>query len=84
MLESLMGINLENGALRIAPCLPESWGCCTVHYRYFSAVYHIRITQKYAGGKNFSITLDGTALNDSLVPLIDDQREHEVAVIIHQ
>ena len=84
MLESLMGINIENGALRIAPCLPESWGCCTVHYRYCSAVYHIEITQKYSGGKNLSITLDGTAQNDSLVPLADDNKEHEVAVIIQQ
>ena len=82
MLESLLGINLEDGALRIAPCLPEDWDCCTVHYRYFSAVYHIRITQEHAGGKTIFIALDGTARNDLLVPLTDDQQEHEVIVVI--
>ena len=84
MLESLLGINIENGALRIVPCLPADWDCCTVHYRHLSAVYHIKITQEYAGGKNFSITFDGTAQNDLLVPLVDDQREHEVSVVVQQ
>ena len=84
MLESLLGINLENGALRIAPCLPENWDCCTVHYRYRSAVYHIKITQEYAGGKNFSITLDGTVQKDLLIPLVDDQLGHEVSVVVQQ
>ena len=82
MLESLLGITVENGMLRIAPCLPDKWDCCAVHYRYFSAVYHIRITQEYAGGKNFFIILDGEERTDLLVPLVDDQCEHEVTVIV--
>ena len=82
MLESLLGINIENGALRIAPCLPDSWDCCAVHYRHLGAVYHIKITQECVGGKDIFITLDGVERNDLLVPLLDDQQEHEVTVIV--
>lgn len=84
MLESLLGINVENGTLRIAPCLPADWDSCIVRYRHINTNYSINITQERAGGKKLSIQLDGIEKNDLLVPLVDDLQEHVVSVIVQK
>ncbi|RPI10970.1 MAG: cyclic beta 1-2 glucan synthetase, partial [Zetaproteobacteria bacterium] len=80
IVESLLGLRLEAGTLRFAPCLPADWKGFTVHYRYRETVYHIAVQQTARGHGGIAVTLDGTDRDDAAIPLVDDRREHAVTV----
>jgi len=87
VLESLLGLRLEEDKLHLAPCLPADWRAFTMHYRYRETVYHILVSQTRVGddgtSAKMSVTVDGVERNDTAVPLVDDHREHVVEVIVH-
>ena len=89
--ETLLGLQLEVGHLRIAPCIPAHWESYKIHYRYRGTFYHI--TVKRIGGKPehaIRVTVDGAVVNGAgvdgagrpqgMIPLVDDRREHHVVV----
>jgi len=80
ILESLLGLKLEAGRLRLAPCLPEAWESFTVRYRYRETAYHIVVVQTHGGKDPTCVTVDGVAQGDPSIPLVDDRREHSVEV----
>jgi cellobiose phosphorylase len=80
ILESLLGLKLEVDKLRFAPCLPADWNAFKLHYRYRETVYHISVVQTSAADHRTGATLDGVALQDATVPLVDDRVEHTVEV----
>jgi len=88
ILESLLGLTLEDGGLRIRPCLPEDWGSVSVDYRFRATSYHIVVTKippaADAANATARVTLDGVVQTGSIVPLVDDQRRHRVEVAIHR
>lgn len=69
ILESIIGLNLENDKLIFKPCLPKEWSGCTVSYKYKSTQYTIRF--KRAVGKDQNVTE---------IHLVDDGRCHEETV----
>ncbi|MDO8862070.1 glucoamylase family protein [Haliea sp. E1-2-M8] len=80
-LETLLGVQLEVDHLRIAPCVPDNWEAYKIHYRFGETVYHITI--RPTGGPSRQVTrvaVDGTEAPDTLIPLVDDRREHFVEV----
>jgi cellobiose phosphorylase len=86
LLESLLGLRLDGGTLRFAPCLPADWPGCTIHYRYQETVYHIAVTRSRPmdggpGGVR-RVVVDGADQDGLVVPLLDDHRQHTVAVFI--
>ncbi len=86
LLESLLGLRLEGNVLHVAPCLPAEWPGCTIRYRYRATVYHIVVTQVQGGregqGAAGSLTVDGVARADGVIPLVDDQGEHQVMITL--
>ncbi len=82
ILESLLGLRLEVDKLHVAPCLPADWKRFTLHYRYRETLYHITVLQVSAGSGETSVTVDGVAQQDKIIPLVDDHREHSVEVKI--
>jgi cellobiose phosphorylase len=82
--ETLLGLQLEEGHLRIAPCVPDDWESYKIHYRYRDTSYHIEI--KCGGEKSnhaTRVTMDGTVVNETgLIPLQDDRQEHHVEVML--
>jgi cyclic beta-1,2-glucan synthetase len=86
ILESLLGLKLEVDRLDIAPCLPAHWGGLKIHYRFRETVYHIAVSQTRPGDDGVcgvtSVTVDGVERRDKAIPLVDDHREHSVAVIV--
>ena len=79
ILESLLGLRLEAGTLRLATCLPGGWGSFTVHYRHRETVYHIVVTRPGDDGAA-GVTVDGVEQADGAVSLVDDHKEHTVEV----
>jgi cellobiose phosphorylase len=90
LLESLLGLSREGSYLHIAPCLPAEWPGCTVHYRFGAAVYHVVVQRESSAAATGDaatrggcrLQLDGVALADQWVALLDDGREHRVLALI--
>jgi cyclic beta-1,2-glucan synthetase len=79
LVETLFGLKLEGNRLRLAPRLPKRWATCRIHYRYRQTPYYIAISRLTDGLPSTGLTfLDGKELPDSIVPLVDDHREHSV------
>jgi cellobiose phosphorylase len=86
ILESLLGLNVEDDKLYLAPCLPADWPMFKMQYRYRKSVYNIVVSQKGAEDDGLaaamSVTVDGVLCGDTTISLVDDQREHSVEVIV--
>ena len=86
MLESLLGLSREANNLRINPCLPESWNTYSINYRFGSTGYRIVVTQLPADAdvNGDKMKLDGVELEPPCIPLVDDQQEHQVEIILRR
>jgi cyclic beta-1,2-glucan synthetase len=80
VLESLLGLHIEAGQLRIKPCMPVAWAGFTVHYRYRTTPYTIVVVQTHGPIAAVQVTVDGLLQQSAAVTLIDDQVAHAVAV----
>ena len=79
--DTLLGLRLEVDQLRLEPVLPPGWKGYTIHYRYRSAIYHIKVTVAGPATWNVrSIRLDDEVQRGKTIPLVDDGREHLVRV----
>jgi cyclic beta-1,2-glucan synthetase len=82
--ETLLGLQLDVGRLRIAPCVPTHWDAYTIHYRYRETVYHITVRRVgEQTGQAIRMTVDGARVDGAgsgVIPLVDDHREHHVEV----
>ena len=76
--ESLLGLTLEGDQLSVRPLLPPKWQRFGIRYRYRSTTYQIGVTQ-HTDGEN-DITVDGILQDGAMLTLIDDQKEHVVAI----
>jgi len=86
ILESLLGLKLEDGRLCITPCLPEDWNACSMSYRYRETTYHITVRQLAATAETGStlVMLDGIDQGGQGIALVDDRVVHQVEVTIHR
>jgi cellobiose phosphorylase len=82
MVESLLGLRLEEDKLRFTPCLPADWEGFKMHYRYRETVYHIAVLQTPAGSGEMCVSVDGVEQHDKAIPLVDDHQEHWVEMRI--
>jgi cellobiose phosphorylase len=80
--ESLLGLHLEVGRMRIEPLFPEEWNSFDVHYRYRETFHHIHVLRTGRGNAVVRVTLDGRDQPDKWLPLSDDRKEHYVEVEI--
>jgi len=86
ILESLLGLKLEDGRLRITPCLPEDWNAYSMSYRYRETTYQISVRQlpATAGTGSTLVLLDGIDQGGQGIALVDDRLAHQVEVTIHR
>jgi cyclic beta-1,2-glucan synthetase len=82
ILESLLGLKLEEDKLSLVPCLPADWKTFKVHYRYRETIYRITVLQTLAAKDEITLKVDGVERDDGTIPLVDDRREHLVEVRI--
>jgi cyclic beta-1,2-glucan synthetase len=53
-----------------------------VHYRYRETIYHIKVVQGHAGEDEGSVTVDGVVQREQAIPLVDDNSEHFIGVVV--
>ncbi len=81
ILESILGLTLEDGRLIFAPCLPPEWPGFRIEYRYRTAVYAITVSRDENAALE-SVTLDGNLQDGAFIPLTDDQQRHTVEILL--
>jgi cyclic beta-1,2-glucan synthetase len=83
MLETLLGLTLEEGTLKFKPCLPADWKGYKIHYRYRETTYHISVVQTTEETEDLGVTIDGVKQTAPVITLKDDHREHAVEVRVN-
>jgi cellobiose phosphorylase len=84
ILETLLGLSLENDKLRLAPCIPADWTEYAVDYRYRDTTYHITVVQLGVSEGTATVTVDGVAQADLSISLCDDKGHHAVEVRLNR
>ena len=81
-LESLLGFQKRGNELTIDPCVPADWREYRIEYRYGKSLYSIVVANPDGGeGSVVEVTLDGRALPEETIPLVDDGKPHAVHVL---
>lgn len=82
ILESLIGLQLSGDIIWFEPCIPVTWESYQIDYRYQSTTYHIVVENSVMGCGVKSVLVDGINQADKSVHLMDDQKEHDVIVVL--
>jgi cellobiose phosphorylase len=80
MTESILGLQLRENTLRIAPCIPASWNEYTMTYQHGETVYEIVV--KRSDTASTQVSLDDVVLADASIPLVADGARHSVVVTL--
>jgi cellobiose phosphorylase len=84
VVESLLGLTLEAGRLRLAPRLPRGWTDFQVRYRFRRAHYDIFVRQETREKSRHqhaaTVIVDGVLQTENVVVLVDDDRRFRVDV----
>ena len=77
MTESILGLRLDGGKLRVEPCVPKAWTDYSIIYANGAARYEITVDN--AGGSP-GVTVDGAAQTDAGIEIAHDGLTHVVVV----
>jgi len=78
IMQAFLGLKVTGTTLSVNPCIPAAWEGFDIEYRYYSAVYNIRVVQKKQA--EMTLTIDGALQGKNSISLVDDGLEHEVVV----
>lgn len=82
-LEMILGFKKIGNTLHIDPVIPPEWDGFEIQYRFGSALYRIEVHNPDHGTHLIrEVLLDGQLLNSSSIALVDDRKEHRVAVTL--
>lgn len=82
-LENILGFNIEQGVLKINPCIPKEWKEYSIRYRFKNSIYNIKV--KNPNGKNTGVDkifLNGEDVENKEIRLMDNGKVNEVEVVM--
>lgn len=81
--EGIMGVKRDYDGLKIQPCFPAEWESAEVVRNFRGADYHIVIhNPEYLEAGVPNILVDGTLIENNILPDFRDHRMHEVEVTL--
>ncbi len=81
--EWILGFRLRGAVLHVDPCVPRAWPGYEIVFRYHSARYRLSVENPRGAMRGVtSISLDGEPITGREIPLVDDGREHRIAVVL--
>jgi cellobiose phosphorylase len=87
IVESLLGVTLDNDRLRVTPCLPADWTGFSMRYRYRGTQYDIVVRQTPPGAdtglRRTTVTVDDVVQSDGSIRLADDGQVHQVRIDVN-
>ena len=82
-IESVLGLRKRGETLTLDPSIPAEWDGFTMRYRHGGSLYTIRVENPTHVEHGVGLLqLDGVTLDDKLVSLQDDGKEHAVRVVL--
>lgn len=81
--EHILGLRIDNGYIKLEPCIPQDWKEYSIKYRYKTSIYNIKVknpNSKQQGVSEF--ILNGKELENKKIKLIDDGSINEIEVIM--
>jgi len=82
-LEAILGLRREGKTLRVDPCIPGDWPGYELTYRNGATSYRISVENPGRVNRGVKrVTMDGEVLPNGMIPLLDDDRQHEVRVVM--
>lgn len=67
----ILGLNIEEGILKLNPCIPSNWQEYSIRYKFGESIYHIKVTnpnRKCTGIS--SLKLNGEMIENKQVRLV--------------
>ena len=80
-IEDVLGFHLRGATLTIRPSIPSHWPGFRIQYRYGDSLWKIEVERAATLGA-IGIECDGVEVNDQIIVLADDGRDHTVRVAI--
>ncbi len=77
----ILGIRPTFEGLQIVPVVPTAWSGFTATRKYRGVTYHITV-RRAGAGNTVALTVDGAPVEGSVIPLIADRAECQVAVTL--
>ena len=83
-IEWMLGFRLRGAVLSIDPCIPRTWPCYSLSFRYRSTSYNIAVENPSGVSQGIrACELDGKSLGNSKdIALADDGGDHGVRVVL--
>ena len=78
--EGILGLKRGYDGLHIEPALPSDWQTAEAVRTYRGNRLHIRYVNN--GGKSVRLAVDGKSVSGNVIPLFDDDKEHEITVTL--
>ncbi len=82
-LEAILGFKKSANALHVYPVIPPTWDRFEIVYRFGQSTYKIEVTNpEHVSHGVRDVEVDGVAVPDGTVPLVDDGKEHIVKIMM--
>ena len=82
-LESILGFKLQNDRLEINPCVPRWWRDFEITYRRGRAVYRIKVENPLGVSRGVvNVEVDGVVQPEEIITLMDDDKTHNVRIVM--
>ena len=82
-LEGILGFEKRGQRIRLDPCIPAAWPGFALDYRFAGSVYSITVSNPRGVSRGVaSTTVDGAAVSDGWIELVDDGSRHTVVVVL--
>ncbi len=83
-LEEILGFTRRGSTLEVRPCVPSTWPSYSIEYRFGKSVYRITVYPRprsaSSEGTALPVEVDGRALPNAAISLVDDGQPHQVTV----
>ena len=77
----ILGFNRNGKFMTINPCIPEEWPGYKIEYKFGRTLYRIEVENPQRIQKGIrKVLLDDREIEDNVIPLTDDEKEHHVVV----
>ena len=83
-LEDILGLKIEEGMLKIEPCISSKWEGYSIKYRYKTSVYNINVKnpEGKCTGENQKFYFNGKEIQEKQIKLEDNNSINEIEIIL--
>ena len=83
-LENILGLKVQDGILKIEPCISSKWEEYSIRYRFKTNIYNIKVknTNGRCTGENQTFYLNGKEIKEKQIKLEDNNETVEIEIIL--